>query len=87
MQYVFYAIHSFVTFSMRFFGKLECEIAMTQMCCFDPVFLYILLYDRFIYIYIHEGLPSFAIPLWYYGLFFLTATKFGLGGSPQGSMG
>lgn len=47
--------------------------------------IYILLYDRFIYI--HEGLPSFAIPLWYYGLFFLTATKFGLGGSPQGSMG
>lgn len=59
MQYVFYAIHSFVTFSMRFFGKLECEIAMTQMCCFDPVFLYIYFYmiDSYIYMKDFHHLP------------------------------
>ena len=48
------------------------------MCSFDLVF-------QILYGYIlHKGLPSCAIPPRYD--FFLMATKFGLGGAPQGSM-
>lgn len=41
---------------MGFSVKLECETAMTQMCCFDPVFKSCILYTFLIYI--HESRTS-----------------------------